>query len=74
MANYSSVLISLFVWIIIITVSLSILYRIFLCLCPNCLHLGEPEDMVFEPEPLEAEEVQMGNIAGQEVVIDGFVD
>lgn len=73
MTNYSSALISLFFWIIIITVSLGILYRIFLCLCPNLLHLEV--NPVFEPEPLEeVVEVQMDNIAGQEVVIDGFVD
>lgn len=74
MANYSAAIISLFFWIIIITLILYVLYKIAKCLCPSILNFEEPEDMVFEPEPLEAVEVQMENVAGQEVVIDGFID
>jgi len=72
MGNYSSAFLSLFFWMIIITIILYILLKIAKCLCPNILNFEEPEDIVFEPEPVA--DVQMvDNIAGQEVVINGFV-
>jgi hypothetical protein len=75
MANYSSAIISLFFWIIVISLLLSCLYQIAKYLCPNILNFEvdpEPEDIVFEPEPVA--DVQMiDNIAGQEVIINGFV-
>ena len=68
MANYSSTIISLFFWIIIIFIIFYILYKITKCLFFE-IEPVNPEDIVFEPE------VQMvDNIAGQEVVINGFVN
>jgi len=75
MGNYSSAFVSLFFWTILMLLSIYILYKIIKCICPILLNLEEPqpEDIIFEPEPVE--DVQMSeNIAGQEVVINGFID
>lgn len=74
MGEYSSAFISLFFWIIIVCLIIWALYKISQCFCPNILHLEMvPDDIALEPEPV-IEVVPMENIAGQDIVIDGFVD
>jgi len=74
MTNYSSALLSLLFWIVLVGLFVYIFLKILKCICPLAFNLEpDPEDIIFEPEPVG--DVQMSeNIAGQEVVINGFVD
>ena len=73
MANYSSAIINLFFWIILIGIFVYIFLKILKCIYSLVFNLEEEEEVFFEPEPVVENEVQMVNIAGQEVIINDFI-
>ena len=74
MANYSSAIINLFFWIILIGIFVYIFLKILKYIYSLVFNLEEEEEEVFfEPEPVVENEVQMVNIAGQEVIINDFI-
>lgn len=73
MANYSSAIINLFFWIILIGIFVYIFLKISKYIYSLVFNLEEEEEVFFEPEPVVENEVQMVNIAGQEVIINDFI-
>jgi len=74
MANYSSAIINLFFWIILIGIFVYMFLKILKCIYSLVFNnLEEEEEVFFEPEPVVENEVQMVNIAGQEVIINDFI-